>query len=41
LVHDPVQAARQLLKVLPARNAPLHAAGAVASNNIRRPKKAR
>ena len=39
--HDPVQAARQLLKGLLARNAPLHAAAVVANSNIRRPKKAR
>jgi hypothetical protein len=36
-----VQAARQLLKVLLARNAPLRAAAAVASSSTRRPKKAR
>jgi hypothetical protein len=40
-VHDPVQAARQLLKDLLARNAPLRAAAAEASSNTRRPKKAR
>ena len=38
---DPVQAARQLLKGLLARNAPLRAAAAVANSNTRRPKKAR
>jgi len=36
-----VRAVRLLLKDLLARNAPLRAAAAVASSNIRRPKKAR
>jgi hypothetical protein len=38
---DPAPAARQLLKGLLARNAPLPAAAAVDSSSIRRPKKAR